>query len=235
MARERNKNHAKKAAAAGSVGAGLGVDPTSSGHSRVALGAARKAGGTLKKGILTALAVGGMGAVAGLGTFSAFSATTTNSGNNISSGTVNIQQHTGATTLYNVTNQKPGDTTTKCVRVTYSGSITASAVKLYVSSGITNGTNFNLEVDRGSGMTTLDGTDSCAGFAQTSVAYNGALGSFPTSYAGGLDGKAAAATWATSDAIDYRFIITQNDDPTANAHTSAVSSGSHTFTWEAHS
>jgi Camelysin metallo-endopeptidase len=235
MMRNRHKNPKKKALAAGAASAGVDVNGLSPTQSRATLGVARTAGGTLKKGILTALAVGGLGAVAGLGTFSAFSATTTNSGNNISSGTVNISQHTGATTLYSVTNQKPGDSVTKCVRVTYSGSITASAVKLYVSSGITNGTNFNLEVDRGSGMTTLDNTDSCAGFTQSSVAYNGALGSFPTSYASGLDGKASAATWATSDAVDYRFIISQNDDPTPNAHTAATSSGTHTFTWEAHS
>jgi predicted ribosomally synthesized peptide with SipW-like signal peptide len=194
-----------------------------------------KNAGKARKFLLTALVVGGLSALVGLGTYSAFTATTTNSGNSISSGTVQIAQHTGATTLYNVSNQKPGDTTTKCVRVTYSGSLTASAVKLYVSSGITNGTQYNLEVDRGSGMTTLDGTDSCAGFSQSSVAYNGNLGSLGSTYATGVDGKNAAATWATNDAVDYRFIITQNDDTTANAHTSALSSGSHTFTWEAHS
>jgi hypothetical protein len=193
------------------------------------------AGGTLRKALLTLLAVGGLGAAAGLGTFSAFSATTTNSGNNISSGTVKIDQHTGATTLYNVTNQKPGDSTSKCLRVTYSGSLTASAVKLYASAGITNGTQYNLEVDRGSGLSTLDGTMSCAGFSQTSVAYNGNLGSLGSTYGTGVDGKNAAATWATNDTVDYRFIITQNDDTTANAHTSVTSSGSHTFTWEARS
>jgi Camelysin metallo-endopeptidase len=191
--------------------------------------------GKARRFLLTALVVGGLSALVGLGTYSAFTATTANSGNSISSGTVAISQHTGATTLYNVSNQKPGDTTTKCVRVTYSGSLTASAVKLYVSSGITNGSQYNLEIDRGSGMTTLDGTDSCAGFTQSSVAYNGNLGSLGTSYATGVDGKNAAATWATNDSVDYRFIITQNDDPTANAHTSALSSGAHTFTWEAHS
>ena len=235
MARDRNKDRKRKAAAAGVIGAGFDVAPVPSTSSRATLGVARRAGGTLRKGVLTALAVGGMGAVAGIGTFSAFSATTTNSGNNISSGTVKIDQHTGATTLYNVTNQKPGDSTTKCVRVTYSGSITASAVKLYVSSGITNGNTYNLEVDRGSGLTTLDNTMSCAGFTQSSVAYNGALGSLGTSYGTGVDGKNAAATWATNDTVDYRFIITQNDDPTANAHTSVQSSGPHTFTWEARS
>jgi len=191
--------------------------------------------GKARKLLLTALVVGSLSALIGLGTYSAFTATTTNSGNNISSGTVKIDQHTGATTLYNVTNQKPGDSTTKCLRVNYSGSITASAVKLYVSSGITNGTQYNLEIQRGSGLTTLDNTMSCAGFNQTSVAYNGDLGSFGANYGAGVDGKASAATWATNDTVDYRFIISQNDDTTPNAHTSALSSGSHTFTWEARS
>src|SRR2546430_10542445 len=194
-----------------------------------------KNAGKARKLLLTALVVGGLSALVGLGTYSAFTATTVNQGNSISSGTVQISQHTGATTLYNVTNQKPGDSTTKCVRVTYGGSLTASAVKLYTSAGITNGTQYNLEIDRGSGLTTLDSTMSCAGFAQSSVAYNGNLGSLGSTYATGVDGKNAAATWATNDAVDYRFIITQNDDATPNAHTSALSSGSHTFTWEARS
>jgi Camelysin metallo-endopeptidase len=196
---------------------------------------AKNDAGKARKLLLTALVVGGLSALVGLGTYSAFTATTTNSGNNISSGSVKIDQHTGATTLYNVTNQKPGDATTKCLRVTYSGSLTASAVKLYASAGITNGTQYNLEVDRGSGLTTLDGTMSCAGFSQTSVAYNGSLGSLGSTYGTGVDGKAAAATWATNDTVDYRFIITQNDDTTANAHTSVLTSGTHSFTWEARS
>jgi predicted ribosomally synthesized peptide with SipW-like signal peptide len=189
----------------------------------------------MRKLLLTALVVGGLSALVGLGTYSAFTATTTNSGNNISSGTVKIDQHSGATTLYNVTNQKPGDSTAKCIRVTYSGSLTASAVKLYASAGITGTGQYNLQVERGSGLTTLNGTMSCAGFSSTSTAYNGDLAAFGSTYAGGVDGKAAAATWATSDSVDYRFTITQNDDTTANAHTSVVTSGAHSFTWEARS
>jgi predicted ribosomally synthesized peptide with SipW-like signal peptide len=168
-----------------------------------------------------------------LGSFAAFTATTTNTGNSISSGTVAISQHAGAATLYNVTNQKPGQSTQKCIRVTYTGSL-ASTVKLYVSSGITNGSLYNIQVERGSGLTTLDGTMSCAGFSSTSTAFaTAALGTFPTAYATGVDGKPAAAAWNQNDSVDYRFTITQNDDPTVNAHTSALSSGSHTFTWEA--
>jgi hypothetical protein len=192
MGKIRNKR--KKALASVAL-VGTEADSVSSGQSAASGAAKAGAGGTLQKALLTLLVVGGLGAMAGLGTFSAFSATTTNSGNNVSSGTVKIDQHTGATTLYSATNKGPGQTVQGCVRVTYSGSITASAVKLYVSSGITNGSNYNLEIDRGSGLTTLDGTMSCAGFTQSSVAYNGALGSLGTTYAAGVDGKASAATW----------------------------------------
>ena len=232
MAQIRNKR--KKALAAATL-AGAGAQRLPSGQSAASGSAKTGTGGALHKGLLTLLVVGGLGGLAGLGTFSAFSATTTNSGNNVSSGTVKIDQHTGATTLYSATNKGPGQNVQGCVRVTYSGSLTASAVKLYVSSGITNGANYNLEIDRGSGLTTLDNTMSCAGFTQSSVAYNGALGSLGTTYAAGLDGKAAAATWATNDAVDYRFIISVVDDPTPNAHTTPNASGSHTFTWEARS
>jgi Camelysin metallo-endopeptidase len=167
------------------------------------------------------------------GTFAAFTATTANSGNEIDSGTVKIDDDSGTTTtLYDVTNQKPGDSTSACLRIKYNGSLNA-AVKLYTSAGVTNGTMYNLQVERGSGLTTVDGTRSCAGFTASSTAYNGALGSFATTYAGGYDGKAGGAAWAQNDTVDYRVTITQNDDATANAHTAATSSGAHSFTWEA--
>jgi hypothetical protein len=184
--------------------------------------------------LLTLLVLGAVASVAGLGAYSAFTATTTNSGNSFAAGTVNISQHAGAATLYSATNQAPSATTAKCVRVTYTGSLAAS-VKMYVSSGITNGTAFNLKVERGSGLTTLDNTMSCAGFVSASTPYDGALGSFGTTYAGGIDGKAGAAAWAENDSVDYRITITVVDDSTPNARTSAVGTGSHTFTWEARS
>jgi len=175
-----------------------------------------------------------LGGLVGIGAFSAFTATTANTGNTISSGTVNIGQHAGSTTLYSVSNQSPGATTVACVRVTYSGTITASAVKLYTSS-VTNGTVYNLKVERGAGITSPGADMNCTGFSATSTAYDGNLGSFGTTYGAGVDGKASAATWATSSAVDYKFTITVNDDATANAHTSSTSSGSHDFTWEARS
>jgi hypothetical protein len=163
---------------------------------------------------LTAAVIGSTAAIVWEGTYGAFTATTKNSGNSVTAGTVIINQHTGASTMFNVTNTKPGDSFQKCVRV----------ISL-----------FNLTVERGSGMTTLDSTDSCAGFTPSSTAFAAAnIGTFPTSYAAGVDGQAAAATWATNDSIDYRFTISTNDDPTANAHTT-TGTGTFSFTWEARS
>jgi len=186
-----------------------------------------------RKLLLSLLIVGVIGSVAGLGAYSAFTATTTNSGNTITAGTVQIGQHAGAIELYSSSGSGPGSgPTPRCVRVSYTGSLAAS-VKLYTSSGITNGTAFNLKVERGSGMSTLDNTMSCAGFTASSTLYDGDLGSFGTTYAAGYDGKAGGTAWTTNNAVDYRFTITVNDDTTPNAHTSAVASAAHTFTWEA--
>jgi len=184
-----------------------------------------------RKLTITVLIVGLLAGVAALGAYSAFSATTSNTGNSFASGTVAIGDNDGGSAaLYTAANQKPGDSVESCIRVTYTGSL-ASAVKLYASSGITNGARFNLKVERGTQTTGV--FPACGNFAATSTAYDGALGSLPASYASGLDGKNAAGAWATNDVVAYRFTVTQNDDPTPNAHTSALSSGSHDFTWEA--
>jgi hypothetical protein len=185
-----------------------------------------------RKLLLSLLVVGAIGAVAGWGAYSAFTATTTNSGNTITAGTVAIAQHAGATTLYSGSDMGPGSSIVKCVRVTYTGSL-ASSVKLYASAGITNGSAFNLQVERGSGLSSPDNTMNCTGFSTSSTAFNGTLDTLATTYAGGVDGKAGGGAWATNDAVDYRFTVTVVDDATPNAHTSALASGAHSFTWEA--
>jgi hypothetical protein len=188
----------------------------------------------LHKILLSLTVLGVAGTIAGLGAYSAFTATTTNSGNSFATGTVIISQHAGATTLYSGTNKKVGDTAVACVRVTYTGSIT-STVKLYASAGITNGTAYNLKIERGSGLSSPDNTMNCTGFSASSTAFNNTLDQLPTTYGTGLDGKAGAATWAQNDSVDYRFTITVLDDPTPNAHTSSFGTGPHSFTWEADS
>ena len=52
-----------------------------------------------------------------------FSATTQNAGNEISTGTVAISDNDAGSALYNITGAKPGDTVSRCIRTTYTGSL----------------------------------------------------------------------------------------------------------------
>lgn len=181
-----------------------------------------------RKLLLTTLVVGATSTVAGLGVFAAFTATTTNTGNSIDSGTVSITDNDANAAMYVLPTQGPGATTQRCIHVTYGGNL-PSTVKLYRSNTVTNGTAFNLQVERGSGVT--GSFPSCTGFTSAATIYTGTLGALGTTYAGGVDARGTA--WNSGDAVDYRFTITVVDDPTPNAHSTSVSSGQHSFTWEA--
>src|SRR5215467_5085695 len=67
-------------------------------------------GDNKRKLLLTLLIVGVLGSVAAIGTYSAFVATATNTGNSFSAGTVEISDASGLSTALfnNVTNQAPG-------------------------------------------------------------------------------------------------------------------------------
>jgi len=186
-------------------------------------------------GLLVGLTAAAM--LAGGGVFAAFSATTSNPGNSISAGSVAIGDNDGAdVAMYTagaLGDLAPGDpAVVRCIKVSYTGTL-AATVKLFVSNGITNGGSFDVTIERGT--QTTGSFPNCGDFAATSTAYTGTLAGLGTSYAGGIDGKAAAATWANGDSVAYRFTLSVHDDPTANAHTSVQNSGAHTFTWEAHS
>jgi len=184
---------------------------------------------------LTVAVLALMAGVAVFATSAPFTATTSNPGYVIQAGTVSIgDSDAGTGTLYNALNQKPGSgngPTAACLRVTYSGSL-ASAVKLY-RGAVTNGSQFRLKVERGDSLSGPASDMNCNGFNSTSTAFDNTLDQFPTTYAAGLDGKAGGGAWSSSDSVDYRFTIYTVDDTTPNAHTSAMSTGSHSFTWEA--
>jgi Camelysin metallo-endopeptidase len=185
---------------------------------------------TKKKLLLTLVTLGVTASLATLATFSAFTATTANAGNSIDSGTVALSDNDAGSAMYNVTNAKPGDSEASCITVTYTGSLD-STVKLYMATAVTNGSLYNLQIERGSGAA---GFDDCTGFNADAELYNGTLGDFAAyaDFASGLDAGDGTA-WSTGESIDYRFTITQNDDPTVGAHEVVTSSGAHDFTWEA--
>jgi hypothetical protein len=178
------------------------------------------------------LAVGG-GTFAG--TLSAFSSTTTNSGNVLTSGTVILADNDSATAMLALSGAKPGDSDTSCIRVSYTGSL-ASTVRLY---GTTTGTGLDsyltLTVTRGAASA---GFDNCTGFiADTTnylgsgagVVYTGTLLAFADSYSLGLvDPTATPESWTTGETHDYKFVVTLADSDAAQGK-----NATQTFTWEA--
>jgi hypothetical protein len=170
----------------------------------------------------------------GFGTYSAFSATTTNSGNNISAGTVVLGDNDSNGAMYNVSNQKPGDSFQQCIKVDYTGSL-SSTVKLYTASTIGSlGQYIDLQIRTGSGSPTFPG---CSGFSPDgSDLYSGTLANFASTYTnwsnGLLDaGPGGNTSWVNGNSVVYRFTLTlQASAPDAAQNTST---GSHAITWEA--
>jgi hypothetical protein len=182
-----------------------------------------KAGLTLGTLALAAIVAGT------LATFGAFSSTTTNPGNSFTAGSVSIGDNDGGTALYNLSNQKPGVLTDKCVRVTYTGTLD-SIVHLYASAVTAGGQYVDLAITSGTGTQA-----NCADFAADasgSGVYTGTLKNFAdtyTSFATGLaDNPLVATKWVTNDAVTYRFRVSVQDNNAAQGATT----GTHSFTWE---
>jgi predicted ribosomally synthesized peptide with SipW-like signal peptide len=189
-----------------------------------------------RKTLVTLLVLGVVGTLAGVGTFSAFSSTTDNTGNTFAAGTVYIGDNDAGSAMYNVTNQAPGAVTTKCIRLTYTGSLAAD-VKLYTSSTVNAlGTYVDLSIDKGTmpGGTTFP---NCTGFSSESNVFSNTLANFTTtknSYANGIAAFPGVQTqWNQNDTVVYRFTLTLQNNAAANGGAVALSTGAHDFTWEA--
>jgi len=187
-----------------------------------------------RKLALSAVVLAAAVAVVGIGTYSAFSATTTNSGNSIAAGTVVLGDNDSNAAMYSVTNQKPGDTFQQCIKVDYTGSL-SSTVKLYTTSTIGSlGPYIDLQIRTGSGSPTFPG---CTGFTPDGAdLYSGTLANFGstyTSWANGLldAGPGAASSWVNGNSVVYRFTLTLQASALDAAQN--TSTGSHAFTWEA--
>lgn len=186
------------------------------------------------KVLLTVLCVGALGSLAAMGVFGAFSATTTNAGNTITAGTVTIGDNDAGAAMYSLTNAKPGESVTKCIKVTYTGNLDAD-VHLYTPSTIGSlGQYIDLTIT--GGTQTSSTFPSCTGFTASGGAlYTGTLAAFGTgksSYATGVvDYPGAATKWVNNDSVVYQITATlQSGAPEA---AQGLTTGAHTFTWEA--
>ena len=113
-----------------------------------------------RKTLLSLLLVGTIGAVAGIGTFSAFSATTVNAGNVFAAGTVSISDNDAGAAMYTIADATPLTPVVRCIQVTYTGSLPAD-VHLYSSAIGAIGPYVDLTIDKGTGTTVFP---NCAGF-----------------------------------------------------------------------
>jgi predicted ribosomally synthesized peptide with SipW-like signal peptide len=164
-----------------------------------------------KRKSLVVMAVALVAAIAGMAvTYSAFTSTTQNDGNTFEAGTVVLNATSPGSALMTMSEMAPGSTQTRCVNVSYTGSLDAN-VKLYGAT--TAGTNGDLseyldvEVTRGTGSTTPD----CAGFAADAdgALYTGTLKDYPAGFAAGV---ADPKVFHKDDAVVYQVKATLKDD-----------------------
>jgi hypothetical protein len=187
-----------------------------------------------QKVLLSTLVVGVLCGLTTLGVFGVFSATTQNAGNEISTGTVAISDNDAGSALYNITGAKPGDSVSKCIRTTYTGSLpadvhmyttsAAGALAQYVDLTITKGTQ------------TAATFPDCTGFVAGGAAlFTGTLQGFEQSrgtFAAGIDTTPAGhSAWLAGDSVVYKIDATlQTGTPDTSQ---GSSSGVHAFIWEA--
>jgi hypothetical protein len=183
---------------------------------------------TKKLAFGAALLIGwaGSGLLVWQASYSAFTATTVNNGNSWSAGTVVLADDDSAATLFTATALGGGYTGTKCITVSYTGTL-ASAVKVYATGALTGtglGTYIDLTIEEGVG----GDFSSCTGFVADGTIYTGTLAAFVsaphTNFGNGV------GTWAPSGSEDktYRFVYTiQNNNAAQGLNVTAG------FTWEA--
>jgi predicted ribosomally synthesized peptide with SipW-like signal peptide len=185
---------------------------------------------------LSLLVLALLGVVVGVGTWSAFSSTTQNSGNSFSSGTVTLADDDSGSAMLSLANAKPGDSDTACIVVTYTGSLAAS-VRMY---GTTAGTGLDQYLD----LTVIRGTKAsafkgCADFVAdgtnylgsgNGVVYSGTLQGYPDTYGAGIVDPTPGSpeSWTNPESHAYKFVVTVQNDNNAQGL-----NATQTFTWEA--
>jgi hypothetical protein len=196
------------------------------------------------KALLILFIVGLVGSLAALATWSAFSSTTGNAGNDFSTGSVTLTDNDNDQIMFNMTGAVANQTDSKCITVSYSGSLTSN-VRLYGATTGGNGLNqyLQLKVTRGSFPGAAPANNACTGFQADSVTYSGGNGAgangvlfdarmdqYPTTWAAGLADNPGGTpeAWTNPESHVYRLDVT-----VANDNNAAAKSHEQTFTWEA--
>ena len=186
---------------------------------------------TRNKLLSSTLIIGVLGGLAALGIFGAFSATTQNAGNEIRTGTVTLGDNDAGQALFDVDDAKPGDSYTRCIKVTYNGSLPA-AVRTYLQStpgALTPYLNMTYE----SGTQGAATFPTCTGFTADQVVYSGPISSaiFGDWDSGLVVNPPAKTQWDQGDVVAMR--ITLSLSSAMPDSTQARTTGPVTAVWEA--
>ena len=186
--------------------------------------------------LASVLVVGVLGTVAAGGIFGVFSATTQNAGNEISTGTVALSDNDGGSAMFNISNAKPGESWTRCIKVTYAGTLPAD-VHMYLRDATGPlATYLSLTMKQGSQAAAT--FPSCTGFTPDATngdgtAYEGPVQSpVPGTFDNGLPVNPFGETsWAPGTVQVYQFRMLL--DSAAPDTVQGSSTGTMTVVWEA--
>jgi camelysin-like metallo-endopeptidase len=182
---------------------------------------------TRNKLLTSALVVAALGSVAALGVFGLFSATTQNSGNEISAGTVVLTDNDAGSAMFNITGVKPGESWTRCLKVTYNGSLPADIHQYESGRSGPLAPYMHLVLEQG---TQPGGTfPSCSGFIPDGAgpSYDGpAFDALAVNFETGWTTVPHGQTlWNPGDSVVYKMIMSLD----ANAPVSVQGSSTGTF------
>lgn len=179
-----------------------------------------------------AAVVGGLCAAGVLvlqGSNAAFTASTANNGNSVASGTVVLADDDSNTAMFNVAGLNGGQVVERCIKVTYSGTLTAD-VKLFGTvggTGLAPGLTATIKV--GTGTTSTGGASfSCTGFSDGVQIFDGSLTAFGTSHSSYVNGLGGFANATATTTKAYKIELTVSNDNTYQGKTATAA-----FTWEA--
>lgn len=170
-----------------------------------------------------ALALGmlGSGFLVWQGSEAAFSSTTSNPGNSWTAGSVELSDNDSGTALFDVDALVPGSTGTRCILVTYSGTV-ASDVRFHVTDVTTTGADLSpyldLTVTPGTGTPPVGSPASCDNFVADGTAYGPtAVADLPGTWATGVLGWTPSSAATRAYQVTYTFDTTGADAATVNA------------------
>jgi hypothetical protein len=184
-------------------------------------------GKPLAFGAVTIAALGALGSVAGS---SAFSDTAASEGNHFDTGTVRIDSNSPVSRALQLANAGPGDITTKCITVQYTGT-RAAHVHLYSTTATTGkdlAPYLTTTITRGSFPGQPPADNDCTGFTpdpSNSALYSGKLSALGPTYDTGL---VDPDTWQQGDTAVVQVSVSVDDDNAAQG-----ANADNALVWEA--